>query len=545
MSKHRAGKPTPHPRSDAPPVGRGRRVARGAARTVVALLSVAVLGAAGVSWAGLVSVERTLTTTDVLVAPPPSVAGVDGDGATDILLVGSDSRTDAQGNPLPLDVLRLLRTEESVGTNTDTIILIRVPDSGAAAHAVSIPRDTYVPIPGYREDKINAAYGEVAVRTAGDLRDRGVTDSDRIQWEADRAGRRALVESVQNLTGVRVDHYAEVNLFGFYLLTDAIGGVEVCLNSATSDSGSGADFAAGRQTISGADALAFVRQRGDLPRGDLDRIVRQQVFMAAAVSKVLSTGTLTDPSRLQALVTAAQRSVVLDEGWDVLDFAGQMQGIAAGAVEFVTIPVQAVGALNERGQSIITVDPSQVQRFVAGLLDGTVDAAPPPSTVAPPPPPADRAAPVTRYIVEVRNGAGADGLASRVAGKLAAAGFEVGDVTDTAARDGTVIEVAPDQGAVGERIATLLGGGIPVQANPALARDRIVVLLGADYTGPGQRGIAAPAVLRLDGATVSTHPALTRSASTQPARFRAVRLSEAQAPDPTPPITADGVPCVN
>ena len=71
------------------------------------------------------------------------------------------------------------------------------------------------------------------------------------------------------------------------------------------------------------------------------------------------------------------------------------------------------------------------------------------------------------------------------------------------------------------------------------------MLLGADYTGPGRRGIAAPAVLRLDGATVSTHPALTRSASTQPARFRAVRLSEAQAPDPTPPITADGVPCVN
>jgi LCP family protein required for cell wall assembly len=517
-------------------------VARGAARTVVALLSVAVLGAAGVSWAGLVSVERTLTTTDVLVAPPPSVDGVDGDGATDILLVGSDSRTDAQGNPLPLDVLRLLRTEESVGTNTDTIILIRVPDSGAAAHAVSIPRDTYVPIPGYREDKINSAYGEVAIRTAGDLRDRGVTDSDRIQWEADRAGRRALVESVQNLTGVRVDHYAEVNLFGFYLLTDAIGGVEVCLNSATSDSGSGADFAAGRQTISGADALAFVRQRGGLPRGDLDRIVRQQVFMAAAVGKVLSTGTLTDPGRLQALVAAAQRSVVLDEGWDVLDFAGQMQGIAAGAVEFVTIPVQAVGALNERGQSIITVDPPQVQRFVAGLLDGTVDAAPPPSTVAPPPPPppADRAAPVTRSIVEVRNGAGADGLASRVAGKLAAAGFEVGDVTDTAARDGTVIEVAPDQGAVGERIATLLGGGIPVQADSALARDRIVVLLGEDYTGPGRRGIAAPAVLRLGGATVSTHPA-----STQPARFRAVRLSEAPAPDPTPPITAEGVPCVN
>lgn len=536
MSKHRAGPPTSYRRSDPPPVGRGRRVVRRAVRTVVALLSVAVLGAAGVSWAGLVSVERALTTTDVLVALPPDFAGQDGDGATDILLIGSDSRTDAQGNPLPLDVLRLLRTEETVGTNTDTIILIRVPESGAAARAVSIPRDTYVPIPGYREDKINAAYGEVAVRTAGDLRDRGVTDSDRIQRESDRAGRRALVESVQNLTGVQVDHYAEVNLLGFYLLTEAIGGVEVCLSSATSDSGSGADFPAGHQTVTGADALAFVRQRGDLPRGDLDRIVRQQVFMAAAVGKVLSTGTLTDPDRLRALVTAAQRSVVLDEGWDVLDFAQQMQGVAAGAVEFVTIPVQAVGAINERGQSIITVDPPQVQRFVAGLLDGTADAAPPPSTVAPPPPTAD---PVTRYVVEVRNGTGTEGLASRVAGELTAAEFVAGEVTDTAARGGTVIEVASGQGAAGERIATLLGGGISVQANPALARDQIVVLLGEDYTGPGQQGVAAPAVLRPGGATVSTQPP-----STQPARFQAVRLPEARTPEP-PPITADGVPCVN
>ena len=527
MGKHRAGPSTPAPRPDAPPAGRGRRVARGAARTVVALLSVAVLGAAGVSWAGLVSIERALTTTDVLVAPP---GATDEDGATDILLVGSDSRTDAQGDPLPLDVLRLLRTEESAGANTDTIILIRVPDSGAAAHAVSIPRDTYVPIPGYREDKINAAYGEVAVRTGRELRDRGVTDSDRIRWESDRAGRRALVESVQNLTGVRVDHYAEVNLFGFYLLTEAVGGVEVCLNSATSDSGSGADFAAGRQTISGGDALAFVRQRGGLPRGDLDRIVRQQVFMAAAVGKVLSTGTLTDPGRLQALVAVAQRSVVLDEGWDVLGFAGQLQGIAAGAVEFVTIPVQAVGVRNERGQSIVTVDPPQVRRFVAGLLDGTADAVAPPATVAPAPPSADRTAPDIRYVVEVRNGTGTDGLASQVAGELTDAGFEAGDVTDTAARDGTVIEVAPGQGAAGERIATLLGGGIPVQADPALAPDRIVVLLGEDYTGPGQQGVAAPAALLLSG-------------SAQPARFRAVRLSEA--PNPTPPITADGVPCVN
>jgi len=487
-------------------------LARGVAPAVVTVLSVAVLGAAGVGWVGLGSIQRNMTTTDVLVGPPAGVVPEDGDGAIDILLVGSDSRTDAQGNPLPLDVLRLLRTETSLGINTDTIILVRVPESGAAAHAISIPRDTYLPIPGLREDKINAAYGEVAAATARDLRARGVTDAKLIQQGSSRAGRRALVDSVQNLTGVQVDHYAEVNLLGFYLLTEAIGGVEVCLNSATSDPGSGADFAAGRQTISGPDALAFVRQRGGLPRGDLDRIVRQQVFMAAAAGKVLSTGTLTDPGRLRALTSAAQRSVVLDEGWDLLDVAGQMQGVAAGAVEFVTIPVETVGARNERGQSIITVDPVEVQRFVAGLLDGTADAATAPSTVAPPS--------ATRYTLEVLNGTGVDGLAFRVLTELTNAEFQAGNTDNTVQRDRTVIEVAPGQGAAGERVAAALGGGIPVRSDPALAPDWIVVLLGGDYSGPGRQRITAPATLRLDGGFPR------------------------QSPEP-PPITADGVPCVN
>lgn len=373
--------------------GRGwpRRAARGALRTLVGALSVTVLVAAGFSWAGVGSLQDDLNTSDVISGAAPGVDPEVGDRATDILLVGSDSRTDAQGNPLPLDVLRLLRTEESTGLSTDTIILIRIPDSGAAAHAVSIPRDTYVPIPGLGRGKINSAYGRVKSATARQLRADGVDDEARLERDSGLAGRRALVQTVQHLTGVQVDHYAEANLLGFYLLTEAIGGVQVCLKSATSDPDSGAAFPAGVQTISGADALAFVRQRGNLPRGDLDRIVRQQVFMAAAANKVLSTGTLTDPGRLAGLLDAAQRSVVLDDGWDVLGFAQQLQGIAAGAVEFVTIPVEAVTAHDERGQSVVTVNRAEVRAFVAGLagaaparlgpptllrLDGSAAAAP-------------------------------------------------------------------------------------------------------------------------------------------------------------------------
>ncbi|WP_447004281.1 LCP family protein [Saccharothrix isguenensis] len=352
-------------------------------RSLLAVLSAAVLAASGYGWSTLQRVQQSVNTTDVLTAlsdvpNSPPVA----DGATDILLVGSDSRTDAQGRELPEHVLRQLRTEATDTLNTDTIIIMRLPHDGSKARAVSIPRDTYVPIPDIGSEKINSAYGLTKHFTMKRLLAEGVSDLTERSQRGDQAGRRALVQVVQELTGVRVDHYAEVNLYGFYLLTDVIGGVEVCLKQATSDLDSGADFRAGVQTISGADALAFVRQRKGIPNGDLGRITRQQVFMSAAASKLMSAGTLTDPARLSGLLDAVSKSVVVDEKLDLTTFAGQARGLAGGNVEFATIPVTGVGTLNERGQSIVTVDPVAVKAFVAELL-GDKTPTPSPAPVAP------------------------------------------------------------------------------------------------------------------------------------------------------------------
>ncbi len=115
--------------------------------------------------------------------------------------------------------------------------------------------------------------------------------------ESAQEGRSTLIQTVEDLTGLQIDHYAEINLLGFYNLTTAIGGVDVCLREPVDDPLSGARFPAGPQTISGAAALAFVRQRHGLPEGDLSRIRRQQVFLAAVADKILSSGTLTNPAR--------------------------------------------------------------------------------------------------------------------------------------------------------------------------------------------------------------------------------------------------------
>jgi LCP family protein required for cell wall assembly len=352
-------------------------------RVVVGLVSAIALVASGIAWYGLQTLRHNTNTTPVLSElnnqpnqPPPD------DGATDILLVGDDARTDAQGHPLPASVLAKLRTQFDAGVNTDTIIVLRIPKNGGKAYAVSIPRDTYVPIPGWHQDKINGAYGIIQALTAQQLQSSGDTDKADIAQKARQAGQLALIESVQNLTGIHIDHYAEVNLYGFYLLSQAIGGVPVCLKHATSDKNSGADFHAGAQTISGANALSFVRQRDNLPNGDLDRIVRQQVFLASAAKKLLSAGTLTNPGALGALAGVVRQSLTTDPGLDILAFAQQAQSLASGNVEFVTIPVVNDNARSASGQSIVAVDVNAVHRFVSQLIAST----PPTTTTTPPPP---------------------------------------------------------------------------------------------------------------------------------------------------------------
>ncbi|MGH3494123.1 MAG: LCP family protein [Sciscionella sp.] len=369
--------------------GTGRTSALVTARVLLALLSTVALLGTGIAWATVNWFDSNTPTTsaieDVGTAPDAPPAN---DGAEDILLVGTDSRTDAQGNPLPTRVLKQLRTQASPGTNTDTLIVLRIPHNGGKAYAVSIPRDSYVAIPGHGMGKINSAYGVAKADARKRFAAQGGMSQAEIETRSDQAGQRSLLQTVQDFTGIRIDHYAEINLYGFYLLTKSIGGVQVCLKRATSDKDSGADFPAGHQVISGADALSFVRQRKGLPRGDLDRIVRQQVFLAAAARKVLSAGTLSRPSKLGSLVDTVRKSIVLDKGLDILSFLQRAQDLTSGHVTFVTIPVVNSNARSPEGASIVAVDVAAVKSFVRGLItqapaSGATSGAPAPSTTPP------------------------------------------------------------------------------------------------------------------------------------------------------------------
>ncbi|MDT5135508.1 MAG: hypothetical protein QOE41_4819, partial [Mycobacterium sp.] len=260
--------------------------ARRGGRAAFAVFAIAIMVVTGLAWGKVRSFED-----GIFHMSTPLLGRGGDDGAIDILMVGLDSRTDAHGNPLSSEELSKLHAGDDVATNTDTIILVRIPNNGKSATAISIPRDSYVEAPGLGKTKINGVYGQIKEAERVKLVQSGVNDAE-AESRSTEAGREALIKTVGDLTGVTVDHYGEIGLLGFSLITDAIGGVNVCLKEVVYEPLSGADFPAGWQKLNGPQALSFVRQRHDLPRGDLDRVVRQQAVMASLAHQVISSKTL-------------------------------------------------------------------------------------------------------------------------------------------------------------------------------------------------------------------------------------------------------------
>ena len=357
------------------------RVARAVGRVLVGMLSLVVVAVTAFAWTQVRMLDRSTPAGATLAAR----AGP----ATDenILLLGVDSRTDGQGNPLPQSLLDALHAGSSSdgGDTADTLIVLHVPAGGGRATAISIPRDSYVDVPGFGTHKINSAYSRAVAATTEALttsESPGTSssmfapqalpapsaDDPAVRRAASAAGARTTVAAVEQLTGLPIDHYASINLAGFADVSTAVGGVPVCLRAPVDDPYSGLQLGAGPQLVSGANALAFVRQRHGLPGGDLDRIERQQAFLAGATEKLLSAGTLADPFALSRLAGVAARSITLDAGWNVLSFAQQLQGLRAGEVTFRTIPTGTPELETPYDGTAVEVDPAGVRTFVARSL---------------------------------------------------------------------------------------------------------------------------------------------------------------------------------
>jgi len=406
-------------------------------------------------------------------------------GAQNILLMGLESRRDWNGNILPAGILAALHAgsrqgvANGVGGNaTNTLILIHIPAGGKKAVGFSIPRDDWVSFAGtvgpQQVGKIDQAYGVSMYYEQQKLRAQnpGISQ-DQLAFLGNEAGRAATVATVEKLTGVHIDHFAEVNLDGFYELAKVLGGVEVCLRHPVRDANSGADFRAGYQHLDASQALAFVRQRDGLPNGDLDRTHRQQAFIDSVMHQVRAEGVLSDLTKTQALLSVARQYVITDAGWNLLDFAAQARDLTSGNLTFRTLPIKGYATID--GQDANVVSPDDVKAIVQAAFYPRHS----------PRPARHRAAAVTatsQTTVDVLNGGDTAGLAGRVSAAFTAAGYRAGQVGDTSYRTTTAVIYGPGASANAGRIATMFG--VTAAASAAVAADHVEILLGPGAAVP-------------------------------------------------------------
>jgi LCP family protein required for cell wall assembly len=334
------------------------------ARNIAVALSIAIVVTSGALNFFSKAASSAIPRSKALQGAPQSK-----NGDTNILLIGLDSRRDNEGNPIPKELTKLLRVGPASigGYNTNTLILIHVPADGKKAVAVSIPRDNYVNVPGYGMKKIKEAYSYAKYAEDSKLYKEGVKQPLRERLSRD-AGRVATLATVSQFLDVPIDHFAEVNMIGFYDLANALGGIQVCLNKAVNDTKySGAVFPAGLQTISGANALKFVRQRHGLPNGDLDRTHRQQAFIAGVITKFRTQGIFGDIGKISALLDVAKKDVVIDSGFDVLGFLPQAKALTSGNIKFHTLPIE--GYVMRNSQSVNLVDEVKIRKIVQDLFN--------------------------------------------------------------------------------------------------------------------------------------------------------------------------------
>lgn len=453
---------------------RERRSARGARSRrrgllVAGSLSCLVLGGSGTTWALTSYVGTKIESVDA------GVPGSQSTGAMNILVVGVDKRDNLsrrQQNQLKLG-------RES-GERTDTMMVLHLSEDHSRVTVVSLPRDTWTTIPGKGAHKINAAY--------------------------QLGGPKLAVRTVENVTGLTVNHYVEVNVLGFIQVVDSLGGVSVCTPVTIDDPHTGLKLQPGTYSLDGTKALAYARTRATA-RSDLDRIDRQQQVISALLHQALSGGTLANPVKLTGFVDSTLGTLRVDDALrkDLLGLANQLKDVSTDDVSFATVPLADVDYKAPTGESAVLWDkqaaadlfrrigadepltkPSRPARPASSATpaaspsasaSGTPSATPAPSATPPTVPP-------SRISVRVLNGTLITGLGRRTRDDLLKAGFMVPErAGNTRERDHdtTVIRYGPGREDSARTLAAALPGS-DLRLVDTLG-GRVEVVVGRRYTG--------------------------------------------------------------
>jgi LCP family protein required for cell wall assembly len=287
------------------------------------IASIAIVGISAISWAGLGRITAAIPRVDAF-------AGLENrpkkeSSAVNYLIVGSDTREGLSREEIKR--LRVGGTDVAAGKRSDTMLLIHISKKRDKAAIISIPRDSYALIPEHNNAQgklIPAAYSKI---------------NSAYNW----GGAPLLIETLESMSDLRIDHYVELNFVGFVRMVDALGGVEICTKKDIDDPKSHLTLPAGTHVLDGVDSLKFVRTRVFDGLGDLGRMKRQQEFAGAMLRKATSAGVLLNPVKMVDFINSALDSVVTDEGLsqgDLLTLGKQLRNLSASNVRTLTIPLK-------------------------------------------------------------------------------------------------------------------------------------------------------------------------------------------------------------
>jgi LCP family protein required for cell wall assembly len=454
---------------ETPPVRRRRRWGLVAGYSVLGLVSLLVLSVTGYAWATLNSFNDNLHRSD---AQQKSGVKPSLNGDTNILIMGLDTRLDENGNPLPQNIYDALHAGDSSvgGENANVLMLLHVPAHGQATE-ISIPRDDYVDLPGCPDgtcrEKIKQGYGLAF-------------DQERkllVKQEEERT-------VSQFLGGIPIDHFIEVTLVAFFEIARVVQPVTVCLQKATQDTYSGANFPAGMVQLNASQSLAFVRQRRDNVKGDfyynnftdLDRERRQQAFIASLAYKLKQAGTFANPSKLTDILNVAEQNIAVDDGFDLIKFAGEAESLTSGNVSFHTLPIASYADLGGTIGDVNIVSLPVIQADVQSLIGGgstTPSSTAPATTTSSGPPPTGT--------IDVENASGVSHQAEKVMDALGSKGFTKGTSSTVSSRATSVVEYGTDSSAA-TAVAQALG--LTPEHDSAISAGHVRVVLGKDFSMP-------------------------------------------------------------
>ncbi|MEU0939322.1 MULTISPECIES: LCP family protein [unclassified Embleya] len=453
----------------------GRNVGRNWFVLITGVLAAAILATSGIGWAWVKHFDGKIQRIQPfkgLDNRPDTGSGSD----LNFLIVGSDNRAG-----ISKDTLQRLHAGGESCDCTDTVMIVHLNGKRDRATITSLPRDSYVEFPAHKD------------KTTGEQRG---PSRGKINAAYTLGGPPLTVATVEKATGIRIDHYIEVNFVSFVSVVDTLGGIEMCTPKPLRDPKSGLDLPAGTSKLDGVKALQFVRARyiASDPTGDIGRTQRQQKFMTQVLAKATSSGTLTNPIKLKNVLDAVLGSIKVDEGMSpqsFLDLGSKLRNLSNSGVTYAQVPLKSIDhQVPDWGSTVLWDDVKAAGLFKAIREDKDLIAPSPDKTNTPGPTNAPAPSPVSVEVapgdisLQVYNGAPSTGLGTRAHEELKGLGFAMaGPPRTSTSTDGvrTIIRYDPKWNRSVKTVQAALPGAT-LEPVTGLGRT-IEVIAGSSYAG--------------------------------------------------------------